>query len=263
MTNFFTAEELVANYEKFRKLINNTFEGERLESINKMYDHFEERIIYTPASSVEHYHNAFPGGYIDHVLRVTRNALGILELQEKWGLDMKGLTKESIIFTALHHDLGKLGSVDEDIYIKNDSEWHVKNQGKIYKTNPNLNYMDHTLRTFFLLNHFGVKCSEEEWLGIQLTDGLYDENNKKYYITYNKDQTLKTPLPHIMHQADINAARYEYERWQNEMSPVKSTRNPNGRPSSKGKLSDTFNTSKTTTEETKKVFDAFKDIVQD
>ena len=60
MTNFFTAEELVANYEKFRKLINNTFEGERLESLNKMYDHFEERIIYTPASSVEHYHNAFP-----------------------------------------------------------------------------------------------------------------------------------------------------------------------------------------------------------
>ena len=119
MTNFFTAEELVANYEKFRKLINNTFEGERLESLNKMYDHFEERIIYTPASSVEHYHNAFPGGYIDHVLRVTRNALGILELQEKWGLDMKGLTKESIIFTALHHALGKLGSVDEDIYIKN------------------------------------------------------------------------------------------------------------------------------------------------
>ena len=82
MTNFFTAEELVANYEKFRKLINNTFEGDRLDSLNKMYDHFEERIIYTPASSVEHYHNAFPGGYIDHVLRVTRNALGIFELQE-------------------------------------------------------------------------------------------------------------------------------------------------------------------------------------
>ena len=54
-----------------------------------------------------------------------------------------------------------------------------------------------------------LNVSEEEWLGIQLTDGLYDENNKKYYITYNKDQTLKTMLPHILHQADINAARYE------------------------------------------------------
>jgi hypothetical protein len=100
MTNFFTAEELVSNYEKFRKLINQTFTGERLESLNKMYDHFEERIIYTPASSVEHYHNAFPGGYIDHVLRVTRNALSIYDLQEKWGLDLEGLSKESLIFTA-------------------------------------------------------------------------------------------------------------------------------------------------------------------
>ena len=73
MTNFFTAEELKSNYEKFRKLINKSFTGERLEKLNKMYDHFEDRIIYTPASSFEHFHNSFPGGYIDHVLRVTRN----------------------------------------------------------------------------------------------------------------------------------------------------------------------------------------------
>ena len=109
----------------------------------------------------------------------------------------------------------------------------IKNQGKIYKTNPNLNYMDHTLRTFFLLNHFGVKCSEEEWLGIQLTDGLYDENNKNIISHIIKTKHLKHHYLTSLHQADINAARYEYERWQNEMSPVKSTRNPNGRPSSK------------------------------
>ena len=47
MTNFFTAEELKSNYEKFRKLINKSFTGERLEKL-KMYDHFEDRIIYTP-----------------------------------------------------------------------------------------------------------------------------------------------------------------------------------------------------------------------
>ena len=260
MMDFFTAEELVENYEKFRKLINQTFEGERLEALNKMYDHFEERMIYTPASSVEHYHNAFPGGYVDHVLRVTRNALKIYEQQKEWGLDMGDLDKVTIIFTALHHDLGKLGSPDEDIYIKNDSEWHVKNQGKIYKINPNLHYMDTSLRSFYLLNYFGVKCSEEEWLGIQLTDGLYDETNKKYYITYSKDQTLKTPLPHIMHQADINAARFEYERWQKEMNPVKSTRKTStGRPK-KGNLGEAFTNNGA---DTKSVFDAFKDIVED
>ena len=90
------------------------------------------RLSPLPASSFEHFHNSFPGGYIDHVLRVTRNAIQMYELQKEWGIDMKDLTKESVIFTALHHDLGKLGTVEEDYYIKNDSEWHVKNQGKIY-----------------------------------------------------------------------------------------------------------------------------------
>ena len=260
MMDFFTAEELVSNYEKFRKLINQTFEGERLESLNKMYDHFEERMLYTPASSVEHYHNAFPGGYVDHVLRVTRNAVKLYELNQEWGLDMGDLTKESVIFTALHHDLGKLGTPDEDLYIKNDSEWHVKNQGKIYKYNPNIHWMNLNDRTYYNLNYFGIKCTQEEWIGIKLTDGLYDDNNKEYYIKYDKDQTLKTPLPHIMHQADINAARFEYERWQKEMNPVKSTRiKTTGRPK-KGNLGDTFTNNGT---DTKSVFDAFKDIVED
>jgi len=89
---------------------------------------------------------------------------------------------------------------------------------------------------------------------------LYDENNKKYYITYSKDQTLKTPLPHIMHQADINAARYEYERWMKEMNPIKSTRaKTTGRPK-KGNLADSFTNSNTNTTS---VFDAFKGIVEE
>jgi len=233
-----------------------------LESLNKMYDHFEERMLYTPASSTEHFHNAFPGGYIDHVLRVTRNAVKLFELNQEWGLNMGDLTKESVIFTALHHDLGKLGTPTQDLYIKNDSEWHVKNQGKIYKYNPKIHWMNLNDRTFYNLNYFGIKCTEEEWIGIKLTDGLYDENNKEYYIKYDKDQTLKTPLPHIMHQADINASRYEFERWSTQLNPVKSTRNPNGRPSTKGKLTETFATTESKFN-TGGVFDAFKDIVED
>ena len=104
MTNFFTAEELVENYQKFRKLINQTFTGERLESLNKMYDHYEERMIYTPASSVEHYHNAFPGGYVDHVLRVCRNSLKVYDLWKDLGMIMEDIDRETLLFTALHHD---------------------------------------------------------------------------------------------------------------------------------------------------------------
>lgn len=260
MLDFFTAEELVENYEKFRKLINQTFTGERLTALNKMYDHFEERMLYTPASSVEHYHNAFPGGYIDHVLRVTRNALKVYDLYEELGMGMGDYDRENLIFTALHHDLGKLGTPEADYYIKNDSEWHVKNQGKIYKTNPNIHWMNLNDRTYYLLNYFGIKCTQEEWLGIKLTDGLYDENNKEYFIKFNKDDALQTSLPYIMHTADLFAARYENERWMKEMNPVKSTRaKTTGRPK-KGNLAETFMNSNT---DTTSVFDAFKDLVED
>ena len=202
MVNFFTAEELVENYEKFRKLINQTFTGERLDALNKMYDHFEERIIYTPASSVEHFHNAFPGGYVDHVLRVTRNALKVYDLYTELGMGMNDYTRENLIFTALHHDLGKLGTPSEDLYIKNDSEWHVKNQGKIYKYNPNIHWMSLNDRTFYNLNYFGIRCTEEEWIGIKLTDGLYDEDNEKYYKVFDTSKFLKSNIQYILHWAD-------------------------------------------------------------
>lgn len=238
MVEFFTAEQLVENYNEFRKLINDSFSGERLDSLNRMYDHFEDRIIYTPASSFEHFHNAFPGGYIDHVMRVVRNALKMHTVYNELGIGMGDYDEENVIFAALHHDLGKLGNVDNDYYIKNDSEWHVKNQGKIYKTNGAIHWMNLTHRTFYLLSYFGVKLNEVEWLGIQLTDGLYDENNKEYFIKFSKEDSLKTSLPFVMHSADLAAARFENERWLNGMKPVKSTRNSSpGRKSTKKDLS--------------------------
>ena len=260
MTNFFTAEELKSNYEKFRKLINKSFTGERLEKLNKMYDHFEDRIIYTPASSFEHFHNSFPGGYIDHVLRVTRNALKLYDMYLELGMIEEGeISKESVIFSAIHHDLGKLGSVDADHYLKNDSEWHRKNQGKMYKLNPSNHYMDTHDRTFFHLIHFGIKLTEEEFLGIRLTDGVYDDSSKEYLRQFNKDKALKTMLPHILHQADMMAAKFELQRWKKSSDKSKGTRNPNGRPSTQSKLSNAF----TSTETKVNVFDAFKDIVED
>jgi hypothetical protein len=175
-------------------------------------------------------------------------------------MGMNDYTRENLIFTALHHDLGKLGTPSEDLYIKNDSEWHVKNQGKIYKYNPNIHWMSLNDRTFYNLNYFGIRCTEEEWIGIKLTDGLYDENNKEYFIKFDKDQAIKTSIPFIMHTADLFAARFENERWIKEMQPQKSTRNiTNGRP----KKSDLGNAFTNGGFGTVNVFDAFKDVIED
>ena len=73
-------EDLQERMQYIRDHVESFNTEERADKLNKMYDHFEDRIIYTPASSFEHFHNSFPGGYIDHVLRVTRNALKLYDM---------------------------------------------------------------------------------------------------------------------------------------------------------------------------------------
>ena len=207
-----TPKQIQYNWEQLRSLINNTFEGERLEKLNKMYDHFEDRMCVAPASGTEHFHNAHVGGYVEHVLHVVDLALKFTNVWEADGATID-FTVEEIIFAALHHDLGKIGDLEQDYYIPQESEWHRKNRGEIFTHNPKLNYMTVTDRAIFLLNHFGLDMSEKEYIGIRLTDGLYEEANKKYYITYSPGNTLKTNIAYILHAADSMATHIEYDEW--------------------------------------------------
>ena len=70
----------------------------------------------------------------------------------------------------------------------------VKNRGEIFKHNPALQYMTVTDRAIFILNHFGVKMSQWEYIGLRLTDGMYEEANKSYYMSYNPDWGLKSNM---------------------------------------------------------------------
>ena len=207
-----TSEQIVDNWEDLIKLINDTFDGERKKKLLKMYDYFEERMSIAPASGREHYHNAYAGGYVDHVLHVTKCAKQIYKLWEDNGATIN-FTEEELVFAALHHDLGKVGDLAEDYYTINDSEWHRKNQGLIYKHNPNLQYMTVTDRAMFLLQHFGINMSENEYIGLKLTDGLYEEANKSYFIGWTPDRSLKTNIAYILHQADMMATHIEFDRW--------------------------------------------------
>lgn len=209
---FLTPEQIDQNYKRFRQLINEYFPSRR-DKLNQMYDDLEEVLIIAPASSYEHFHNAFPGGYVDHVLRVVEFAEREFKRWKEDGLLVDNITLEEIRFVAFQHDLGKLGYKDQEFYRFNESEWHRKNQGKIYDTNSELQSTTTFDRTFILLNKYGITCNEVEYLGIKLTDGLYDESNKPYLITYDLKKKLKTNLPYIIHNADMKAARFEFERW--------------------------------------------------
>ena len=208
-----TPPHIQENWGKLIQLINDNFSGERLEKLLKMYDYFEERMCLAPASGKEHFHNAHAGGYVEHVLHITDLVVQIYDLWGKNGATIDNFDKEELIFAALHHDLGKVGDLSEDYYTPNDSDWHRKNQGLIYKHNGKLQYMTVTDRAIWLLQHFGIQMTENEYLGLRLTDGLYEEANKGYLMSYSDDFQLKTNLPIILHQGDMMASRLEYEEW--------------------------------------------------
>ena len=208
-----TEQQILDNWNKLIKLVEDTFEGERKEKLLEMYKHFEDRMVTAPASGKAAYHNAMVGGYVEHVLHVTDCAVQLKKLWESNGANIN-FTEEELIFAAMHHDLGKVGDLEQDYYIPQDSEWHRKNRGEIFKHNPNLQYMTVTDRAIFILNHFQITMSEWEYIGLRLTDGLYEDANKTYLMSYNPDWSLKSNIAYILHQADMMATHIESDEWQ-------------------------------------------------
>jgi hypothetical protein len=206
----FTPEQLQANYQELIGVIEKYFDGERKEKLIQLYTDHEERIMMMPASGTAHYHNCFTGGYVDHVLRVIRCALQVKALWEAEGAVIN-YTDEELVFAALNHDLGKIGSEEAEQYVHNPSDWHRKNQGKLYINNPVNSFMTVPDRSLKLLADRGIKVSENEWFGIKLHDGMYEEANKPYYVSWNPDSALRTNIPYVLHQADMMASRIEKE----------------------------------------------------
>jgi len=178
-----------------------------------MYKEHAERIMLMPASSIDHHHNTFPGGYVDHVMRVIDCALKLKALWAEMGSDIN-YTEEETVFAALNHDLGKIGTEEAEQYIPNDSEWHKKNLGKIYKYNPENPFMTVPDRSLFLLQQRGIPVTFNEYLAIKIHDGLYDDSNKPYFISNAKESKLRSNLPILLHHADHMASRIEYEMWE-------------------------------------------------
>ena len=220
-----SAEQIQTNWETLMKYIDDYINEDRKPQLLEMYNHFKERMMFAPASGREHFHNAMPGGYVEHVLHIIDFSLQVRDVWKNNGANIN-FTDEELVFAAMHHDLGKAGDLEHDYYIPNDSEWHRKNQGKIYKANSELQFMTPPDRGLWILNQFNVKFSINEMLGIKLADGMYDDGNIQYLKSYGEDKKIKTNLPMIVHQADMTTTRIEYEQWLHSEEEVVNTKVP-------------------------------------
>ena len=206
-----TAEQIHKNYEKHLRIID-TYIGDRKESILSMINHIGEEYVMAPASGRAWYHNAFAGGYVDHVNRVVEYAIKQSRLYSEMGGNID-YTEEELVFAALFHDLGKLGDGDRPNYLPQTDKWRQDKLSEIYTYNPDLDFMLIADRSLFILQKFGIKVNQKEYLAIRVHDGVFDKANEAYFFSNVESSRQKTSLISVLHSADFLASKVEYDMW--------------------------------------------------
>lgn len=233
MTTKLSAEDIMDNWSTFISNIDLYISEPRRSKLKDFYLKYQERIIMMPASHKKEYHSAFPGGYVDHVNRVVRCAMSQHAIWAQEGVDTSTYTLEELAFSAINHDLGKIGDDQYEAYIPQTDAWRKDKLGEDYMFNDKLAFASVPDRGLFLLQENDIKYTFNEMVAIQTHDGLYDEANKKYLMSYMPELKPRTALPYILHQADIMAARIEWEQEylpkfkegkKEEIKPVKLTK---------------------------------------
>ena len=205
------AERIQKNYEKHLKIID-TYLTDRKEDCISMIKHMEDTYVLAPASGKTWYHNAFPGGYVDHVNRVVEYAVKQMRLYKEMGGEVD-FTEEELVFAALFHDLGKMGDGDSPNYLPQTDKWRQDKLNEMYTNNPELDFMLIQDRSLFILQKFGIKVSQKEYLAIRCHDGVFDKANEAYFFSHQPTSRQKTNIVSVLHSADFLASKVEYDIW--------------------------------------------------
>jgi hypothetical protein len=205
-----TPEQIKNNWDKFLSYIDTHIPFSRGKQLKEFYLKYEERFIMMPASHKSQYHNCFPGGYIDHVNRVVEAALKLDEVWRSFGM-IDTYTTEELVFSAINHDLGKFGDEQNASYIEQTDQWRRDKLNETYMFNDRLEYMTVPDRGLYLLISNGIIPTKNEMIAIKTHDGLYEESNKAYLMGFTPETKPRTSLVYVLHQADLLAARVEFE----------------------------------------------------
>jgi hypothetical protein len=209
-----SAEQIELNWKLHLGLVDK-YIGSRNKRVKEMYRDFEHVAVMAPASSKSWYHNAFPGGYIDHVNRVVSTAIDVAKLWKGTYGGNLDFTQEELIFSALFHDLGKLGAEEGENYLPQTDNWRRDKLQEVYTNNPALDFMLIPDRSIYLLQRYGITLTKKEFLAIKLHDGVFEEGNRPYFFSNQPTSKLRSNIVHILHLADYMASKVEVDLYKN------------------------------------------------
>ena len=204
--------QIDSNLNLFKSVIESLTDTSKSNALMTFINALGETLALSPASSKLEYHSCYPGGFIEHSLRVLEFAA------QELNMTLSGKTRyynevniDSLKIASLFHDIGKVAFIDSDdkvypYYVVNesDSTFYAKKIGKLYEVNPLLKdvHMSVPHRGLYMLQRFGVRLTHEEFLAILLHDGPYEKMND-YYSMKELDIVV------LVHHADLLATRYE------------------------------------------------------
>lgn len=186
--NTFDPELIESNWSTFESLCGRFGDP----GLTRLLDELGQRLAECPASPRTDAPGCHPGGLIDVTLRVTSMMRKLNE-----ALDEKAPTP-SILKVGLLHDLGKVGDPERDHFLEQTSDWHRDKLGQLYRYNEEMPKMGYSHRSLWLLQHYGVTLSRDEWEAIYVAGGLHLEENRFYAGT-------RSPLTRLLAAARLLA----------------------------------------------------------
>ena len=160
------AEQIQKNWDKHLKIINHYITGDRKDKVLKMLETLSEIYIMAPASGKAWFHNAFAGGYVDHVNRVVQYSIKQHNLYKEMG-GTTDYSEEQLVFAALFHDLGKLGDGEQPNYLPQTDKWRQDKLSEKYKNNPDIDFMLIQDRSLYILQKFGLPVELFTFCGLE------------------------------------------------------------------------------------------------
>jgi hypothetical protein len=163
-----TTERITKNTKKFFQT------GEEYGFMNdELMKFLGADIVGAPASTRKDMHNAFNGGLIDHLLKVTRYAVTLNDiLPEALKVD-----KASLVKVCCLHQIGKT-----KLYIPTTENWQI-NKGIMYDFNNDLISMRVGERSALYALQHGVELNEAEYQAIVNHDKEDDDKQAKWHTT--------------------------------------------------------------------------------
>ena len=189
--------DLYKSYTDYLKLLDNPH-------IEHMINVIGERLLMSSYTLRKDEPYCGPGGVIKFAVDSFKIAS---KMANSFKTEMTDISKKTIAMITLLFPIGRIGDLENNLFIEQKSDWHRDKLGQLYDWNSKCPKMSAQHRTLNLLQYFGVKLEYDEMLGIICSGGMHLEENKFYLhslpfvthlcvhaidLTYEKEKLLNT-----------------------------------------------------------------------